>query len=382
MMKTKLGLYVHIPFCKQKCSYCDFNSFKSSPDERRSYIAALIKEISLQAPTYKEYLVDSIFIGGGTPSILDGQEIIIISKALNENFSIAEDVEFTIELNPNSVDLEKFKAYKEAGINRLSFGGQSFNDKELKDLGRIHQASDIFTAIDLAKSIGFKNISLDLMLGIPGQSLESLKDSLTKAVSLDLKHLSVYSLILEAGTRLYDLARRTNTINLPDEILERDMYHFTKKFLRDHDFYQYEISNFSKEGFESRHNLKYWSLEDYLGLGLSSHSKIGNKRFANVDGLSSYIEGLENNTMPVKETEVLTKQDQINEYIFMGLRKTRGFSYRRLEEIFSLDFLSSYKDEIEKNLNRNLIVLDNEYLRLSETGLDLANQVEVDFYRL
>lgn len=381
-MKTKLGLYIHIPFCQQKCSYCDFNSFKSSADQRSNYINALIKEISLQGPVYKDYVVDSIFIGGGTPSILDGQEIKKVSKALREKFSIAEDLEFTIELNPNSVDLEKFKAYKEAGINRLSFGGQSFNNKELKDLGRIHKASDIFTAIDLAKSKGFKNISLDLMLGIPGQTLESLEDSLEKAVSLDLKHLSVYSLILEEGTRLYDLATKTSKINLPDEALEREMYHFTKNFLSTSGFYQYEISNFSKEGFESRHNLKYWSYEDYLGLGLSSSSKIGNKRFANVDGFSSYIEALENNLLPVKEREVLTKQDQINEYIFMGLRKTEGFSYEKLEEIFSLNFLSAYKNEIEKNLNLGLIILDNENLRLTEKGLDLANQVELDFYRL
>lgn len=381
-MKSKLGLYIHIPFCQQKCNYCDFNSFKSSASERSNYIDALIKEIFMQGPSYKDYLVDSIFIGGGTPSILDRRQIIRISKALEDNFSIASDVEFTIELNPNSVNLEKFKAYKEAGINRLSFGGQSFNDKELKDLGRIHQASDIFTAIKLAKSIGFKNISLDLMLGIPGQSLESLKDSLKKAMSLDLKHLSVYSLILEAGTNLYDMATRTNKLNLPDETLERDMYHFTKNFLKDFGFYQYEISNFSKEGFESRHNLKYWSFEDYLGLGLSSSSKIGNKRFANVDGLCSYIKALENNLLPVKEKEVLTRQDQINEYIFMGLRKTVGFSYKKLEEIFSLDFLSVYKNEIEKNLNLGLIDVDDNYLRLTEKGLDLANQVEIDFYRL
>ncbi|WP_054251965.1 radical SAM family heme chaperone HemW [Neofamilia massiliensis] len=381
-MKSKLGLYIHIPFCQQKCNYCDFNSFKSSASERSIYIDALIKEIFMQGPSYKDYLVDSIFIGGGTPSILDEREIIRISKALEDNFSIASDLEFTIELNPNSVNLEKFKAYKEAGINRLSFGGQSFNDKELKDLGRIHQASDIFTAIKLAKSIGFKNISLDLMLGIPGQSLESLKDSLKKAMSLDLKHLSVYSLILEAGTNLYDMATRTNKLNLPDETLERDMYHFTKNFLKDFGFYQYEISNFSKEGFESRHNLKYWSFEDYLGLGLSSSSKIGNKRFANVDGFSSYIKALENNLLPVKEKEVLTRQDQINEYIFMGLRKTVGFSYKKLEEIFSLDFLSVYENEIEKNLNLGLIDVDDNYLRLTEKGLDLANQVEIDFYRL
>lgn len=381
-MKTNLGLYIHIPFCQQKCSYCDFNSFKSSEDERKKYIEALIKEIFIQGPSYKDYIIDSIFIGGGTPSVLDGSDIVRISKALEDNFSIGDNVEFTIELNPNSVKEEKFKAYKKAGINRLSFGGQSFNDKELKDLGRIHKGGDIFTAVNLAKATGFKNISLDLMLGIPGQTLDSLKDSLAKAMSLDLKHLSVYSLILEEGTRLYDLVTKTNKINLPDETLERDMYHFTKNFLRESGFYQYEISNFSKAGFESRHNLKYWSFEDYLGLGLSSHSKVGDKRFANVDVLSSYIISLANNSLPVKEIEFLTKKDQINEYIFMGLRKTKGFSYKKFEEIFDLDFLSHYKDEIKKNLDLALVDLDNEYLRLTEKGLDLANQVEIDFYRL
>lgn len=381
-MKTNIGLYIHIPFCQRKCSYCDFNSFKSSEDERVKYIGALLKEIFIQGPSYKDYIVDSIFIGGGTPSVLEGADIVRISKALEENFSIADNVEFTIELNPNSVKEEKFKAYREAGINRLSFGGQSFNAQELKDLGRIHQAFDIFTAVNLAKVTGFENINLDLMLGIPGQTLDSLKESLDKALTLDLKHLSVYSLILEEGTRLYDLATKTSKINLPDEILERDMYHFTKSYLKDYGFVQYEISNFSKAGFESKHNLKYWSFEDYLGLGLSSHSKVGNRRFSNVDDLSSYIKALAYNNLPVKESEFLTRQDQINEYIFMGLRKTQGFSYKQLEEIFDLDFLSQYKDEIKKNLDLALIDLDNEYLRLTEKGLDLANQVEIDFYKL
>lgn len=381
-MKTKLGLYIHIPFCQKKCKYCDFNSFQSTSKQREEYLQALVKEIQLASPSYKDFLVDSIFIGGGSPSILQGGEILQLGKALRENFNIDEKLEFTIEANPNTTSQDKLLAYKEVGINRLSFGGQSFDDKELEDLGRVHQAADIFKAIKMAKDLGFKNISLDLMLGIPGQSLQSLKASLESAVSLDLQHLSVYSLILEENTELYRMYKQGIDLSLPDEDLERNMYYFTREFLKNSDFVQYEISNFSKVGFQSKHNLKYWSFEDYLGLGLGSHSKISDQRFFNKASFSAYIKDLQAGILPIKERENLSRQDQINEYIFMGLRKTRGFSYKLLEEKFDLNFFREYDKDISKNLDLAYIEIDGDFIRLSNKGLDFSNQVELDFFRL
>lgn len=382
MMKNKLGLYIHIPFCEKKCKYCDFNSFQASRDQRSAYLEALIKEISIQGPKYEDFLVDSIFIGGGSPSILEAEEIRNLGKALKENFHLDEDMEFTIELNPNSTSEEKLLAYREVGINRLSFGGQSFNDEELKALGRIHKAADIFTAVDLAKTQGFSNINLDLMLAIPGQSLDSLRDSLEKAGALGLSHLSVYSLILEENTALYDMYLKGEDLRLPDEDTERLMYYMTRDFLKDQGFFQYEISNYAKKGFESRHNLKYWSYDDYLGLGLSSHSKVGDRRFYNVGFISTYLDKLKKGALPVAETSILSKKDQINEYIFMGLRKISGFSYKKLNQTFGIDFLNDYEEEIKKNLRLAYIEIDGENLRLTSRGLDFSNLVELDFYRL
>lgn len=382
MMKNKLGIYIHIPFCEKKCNYCDFNSSLKDNTTINSYVYSLIKEISIESEKYREYLVDTIFIGGGTPSVLEEKNILKIVQVIKYSFSIDDKCEFTIEQNPNSSTPNKLKVYKEIGINRLSFGVQSFNEKELGALGRIHTLEDIYNSIENAKKLNFSNININLMEGIPYQNLESFKNSIKKAVDLDLSHLSVYSLILEEGTYLYRENQKGNNIYLPSEEEERQMYYWLKNFLNENGYNQYEISNFSKKGYECKHNLKYWSFGDYVGFGISSHSKVGNNRFSNTNNLRDYIYKLENNIDLEREIINLSIKDITNEYIFMGLRKTSGFNYKMLEKISKIKFFEEFSEEINKNLEKGYIKIIEDQISLTNKGLDYANLVELDFYRL
>lgn len=382
MMKTKLGIYIHIPFCKQKCLYCDFNSSIETYETMKNYTKALIKEIELSGENYKDYLVDSVFIGGGTPSILPLEFLKPIVETIYEKFNIGKDLEFTIEANPNSLNRDKLIFYKNIGINRLSIGAQSFVENELKALGRIHSVYDISNSVNMAKGIGFKNISLDLMIGIPNQNLNTFKFSLEEAIKLDVKHISAYSLILEENTPLYLKKLKGIDLNLPDEDEEREIYKNTISFLEDKDYIQYEISNFSQLGYESKHNLKYWNCDDYLGLGISAHSLIKNKRFNNVEDIKSYIDLISNDKFPIKDINFLKEKDLLNERIIMGFRKIEGFDYKSLNNDFNIDFLKKYKDDINKNLKNGYIKITDDYIKLTKKGLDFANLVELDFYRL
>lgn len=379
-MTNNLGLYIHIPFCERKCNYCDFNSQRANKDTINEYVESLIIEIKRVSPLYKDYKIDTIFIGGGTPSILDEENISNIVDTLKGSFNISENVEFTIECNPNSTTIEKLKTYKELGINRLSFGAQSFVDNELKILGRLHKENQIYKVMDFAKNIGFKNINLDLMLGIPEQNKNSFEYSLNQALSLYIQHLSVYSLIIEENTNFYKWYH-DDKLNLPNEETEREFYYLLREKLKDNGYLQYEISNFSKPGYESIHNLKYWSGEDYLGLGLGSHSKIQNTRFENVSNLDNYISSIKNNKDTIINKIQLSKIDLINEYIFMGLRKTKGINYLDLNNKFKIDFIKDYKSEIDKNLKNGYINIKDDYIFLTEKGMDFSNLVELDFYR-
>lgn len=380
MMTNNLGLYVHIPFCERKCNYCDFNSSVSKEGQRSKYLKTLIEEIKRVSLSYKNNNVDSIFIGGGTPSILSVNEITVLVSALKDNFSIENNLEFTIEANPNSIDEEKLKTYLGIGINRISFGAQSFQDKELEILGRIHRAKDIYKVINLSKKVGFKNVSLDLMEGIPLQTMDSFMDSLNKAVELDVNHISVYGLIIEEDTIFYKWYKE-GTLSLPSEETERKMYRECKRFLKDNEYFQYEISNFSKKGFESKHNLKYWEGKDYLGLGLGSHSKVNNKRFENVSSYSDYLDLIKNNKSTIINIENLKEQDLINEYIVFGIRKTKGINLLGFKKTFNLNFLKEYSQEIDKNVKNGYIKVNDDYLFLTDLGMDFSNKVELDFYR-
>lgn len=381
MTKTNLGIYLHIPFCQQKCNYCDFNSGCYSIEIQKKYLDSLLSEIKLESNFYKRYSVDSIFIGGGTPSLLPEKYIDKIVKALNKNFNISSNIEFTIEVNPNSINRNKLELYKSLGINRLSIGAQSFVEKELINIGRIHRENDITQGVEDAKSVGFKNISLDLMTAIPLQSMESLKFSLEKAISLGVSHISAYGLIIEDGTP-FEKMHKKGKLNLPSEDEERKMYHNLRNFLFENDFVHYEISNFAKPGHESRHNIKYWECEDYLGLGLGAHSRISNTRIENIGDIYKYIQNSENSKSFIEDKVVLTKTDEINEKLIMGIRLIKGINIQSINDEFEIDFLKEYSKEIDNNLKNGYITIEDGYMKLTTRGLDFSNLVELEFYRI
>lgn len=349
---------------------------------KKSYFEALYSEIDLWKEELKNFTADTIFIGGGTPSSVDPIYISKLMEKIYSNLEIKKDCEISIESNPNSLNLEKLKAYRNLGINRISIGAQSFSDRELKKLGRIHDKKMIYEAVENARDAAFENINLDLMMAIPDQSLKSFEYSLSEAVLLNVEHISCYSLIIEENTKFYRDIEAGRNLDLVDEDTERKMYAKLKKFLAEKGYRQYEISNFSKENFHCRHNLKYWSCEDYLGLGVSAHSKIGNKRFGNDFDIKKYIERISKNELPIFEKTELTKVDRINEAIILGLRLKRGVDIQKLNREFNLNFIEEFGKEIEKNIEDGLILIDHDFMRATDRGMDLLNQVELSFYRL
>lgn len=373
-----LSIYIHIPFCIKRCFYCDFCSSILNKEKEEEYFKYLLREIDL----YKEFLKDkeivSIFIGGGTPSCVDSKNILNIVDRLNKYSYLKKDLEFTIEANPNSLDSKKLDDYLSAGINRFSIGAQSFNDNLLKKIGRIHNKKQIISAIKLLKEKNIENFSLDLMLGLPDQNLKDIEDSLRYIEDLSPKHISYYSLILEENTYMY---KNRNLFNFASDTEDRNMYHYLVKGLKDLNFKQYEISNFAKDGYESRHNLRYWRLKNYLSFGMSAASNIENIRFKNTENFDEYFSFLKNHSFPIEDFEILDKIDRINEYIIMALRLNEGLNIDEFNKKFDEDFLKSYKKEFDKNTKLGLIKLGNNNLSLTSLGLDFSNQVELDFFK-
>lgn len=373
-----LSIYIHIPFCIKRCFYCDFCSSILNKEKEEEYFKYLLREIDL----YKEFLKDkeivSIFIGGGTPSCVDSKNILNIVDRLNKYSYLKKDLEFTIEANPNSLDSKKLDDYLSAGINRFSIGAQSFNDSLLKKIGRIHNKKQIISSIELLKENNIKNFSLDLMLGLPEQNLKDIEDSLRYIEDLNLKHISYYSLILEENTYMY---KNRNLFNFASDTEDRKMYHYLLKGLDDLNFKQYEISNFAKDGYESRHNLRYWRLKNYLSFGMSAASNIENIRFKNTENFDQYFSSLKDHSFPIEDFEILDKIDRINEYIIMALRLNKGLNIDEFNKKFDEDFFKSYKKEFDKNTKLGLIKLDNNNLSLTSLGLDFSNQVELDFFK-
>ena len=379
-MKTnKISVYIHIPFCESRCHYCDFCSSLLNEENVKKYFEYLKKEINLQEEFLKDKIIDTIFIGGGTPSSVDSKYIKEIMEKLS-NFQFSKNIEITIESNPNSLTREKAEAYFSSGINRISIGAQSFNDDILKRIGRIHKSTDIYKAIENAKSAGFYNINLDLMLALPDQKFSDIKKSLEEIKKLDLPHISYYSLILEENTKLF-LEHEKSPLSFPTEDEDRKMYHYVVSELEKNGLKQYEISNFAKKGFECRHNMTYWKLRDYISFGLSASSNIDNKRYTNYYSFKNYYKALDREENPIAFSENLTKTDRMNEFIMMGLRLNSGVDLIEFEEKFEEDFLKTYEREIEKNIKSNLILLDGNKIRLTDIGRDLSNQVELDFFR-
>lgn len=370
-----LGVYIHIPFCKRKCAYCDFTSFSGKAKLIDKYIEALKQEINKTKIDKQEYLVSTIYFGGGTPSYIDSRHIIEILKLIKEKFNIHENAEITIEINPGTVTEEKLKDYYNAGINRISFGLQSTNSKLLKLVGRIHSYSSFLEGYNLARDVGFKNINVDLMIGLPVQTLEDVKKDLERIIELKPEHISVYSLIVEEGTRI-EQKISNKELYLPSETLERKMYWTVKEELERSGYMHYEISNFAKQGFESKHNMACWSQEEYIGFGLAAHSYINNTRYSNTINFEEYFEWSESSKI-IHERQ--TQEDKMKEYMLLGLRKIEGVKISEFKNKFIDNPIYLYKEALNKLVTQELIEIEEDNIKLTAKGIDLANLVWEEF---
>ena len=371
----KLGIYIHIPFCKSKCFYCDFNSYANHEELVDVYVDALKKEIN---SANDNRVVPSIYIGGGTPSYIDGKYIAEILELIRAKFNVSTDAEITIEANPGTVDRNKLNIYKDYGVNRISFGLQTCQDKLLKSIGRIHTFEEAKSGYLLARECGFSNISLDLMFGLPGQSMDDLRYSLERIIELNPEHISTYSLKVEENT-VFGKQQREGKLILPDEDLERKMYYSIKNELKIVGYEHYEISNFAKKSYQSRHNNSYWEGQDYLGFGAGASSLYNNLRYSNEGDIRKYIDKISNNEQFYEIEEILDEKAKLSEAMILGLRKLKGVSKIDIKEKLGYDILEVYSDEITKLLRLGLLIQEGDRIRLTDKGLDLANQVFMEF---
>lgn len=369
----EVALYIHIPFCKQKCFYCDFPSYARKDDLMSDYIEALLIELKEKI---KDYEVRSLFIGGGTPSYLNEENLSKLMKGI-KNINFIEDAEKTIECNPGTVSEEKFNIMKGGGINRLSFGLQTTKNNLLKGIGRIHTFEAFKDNYNLARSVGFNNINIDMMFGLPNQSVKDWTDSLEEVAKLNPEHISAYSLIIEEGTPLYKLYNE-DKLKLPSEEEEREMYKKCKNILIENGYHQYEISNYAKEGKECLHNEVYWMCNEYIGVGASSSSYIDGKRIKNIDDLREYIKRIGSGKSIVDEEIINTKNDNIEEFMFMGLRMNCGIEEEEFKRRFHTDIDNVYKDVIEGNINKGLLERKRGRIYLTDKGIELSNMVMSD----
>ena len=390
-MEKELGIYIHIPFCVKKCNYCDFNSGSFSDEIKALYVDALCKEIEIKSEFFKDYIIDTVFIGGGTPSILPYEYIGRILEALRSFYSVSDKAEISIECNPGTVDEDKLINYRKFGIDRISFGLQSTDNDELKILGRIHTYEEFLESFKLARKAGFDNINVDLMSAIPDQTVESFKKSLKNVRDLNPEHISVYSLIIEEGTPFYDME-----LNLADEDDEREMVHIIPDILGD-EYTQYEISNYSKKGYVCKHNIKYWVRDEYLGFGVSAASLLKfndfkELRLKNTNSVRDYINIVNYDSEFINkftdfdiynpfysENIILSDEDTMSEYMIVGLRMNRGISKRDFYDTFGKDVYGSYGDIINEHIKEGLLKDEQGFVSLTEKGRDLANYVWKDF---
>lgn len=391
MISKSAGLYLHIPFCVRKCSYCDFLSFSATEEVREQYGKQLMQEIKERSFLLKDRSVDTVFLGGGTPSLFDGAQMERIMKTVSEFYNIEKNAEITMEMNPGTVDEEKLVSYKKSGINRISFGVQSMQEKELKLLGRIHKVKEFQNNYSLARKVGFDNINLDLMLALPNQTMRDVEYNLKEAVRLKPEHLSCYGLIIEEGTPFFkkyeeqELRRQAGEEqagdDLPGESLEREMYQWTYEFLAKEGYGQYEISNYSQAGYECRHNLKYWDRGEYLGLGLGASSFLENRRFSNVTDMKEYLslDMIRQQELLVTEEEVIDTKEAMEEFMFLGLRKTAGVSKRDFAENFGVEYRQVYQEVHEKMVALGLLQEVGDRVCLTRQGIDVSNYVMSEF---
>ncbi len=375
----RFGIYIHIPFCVKKCSYCDFVSFCSDEKIWEQYTNAVVCEIE-NKKIENPKKVTTIYIGGGTPSLIPENYIVKIINTVKSRFKIEKSAEITIEVNPGTVTEKKLVAYKNVGINRISIGLQSAEDRILKLIGRIHNYQTFLSTYNLTRNIGFENINVDLMLAIPTQTKEELLNTLNKVIELKPNHISLYSLIVEENTEIKK-ALEVGNLEYVDEKVEREMYWKTKRILEKNGYFHYEISNFAKRGFESKHNMDCWNQEEYIGFGIAAHSYINNKRFSNISNLEEYIKNIneENFEKNIELHENQTKQDKMKEYMMIGLRKIDGISISEFERRFRISPLFYFRFEIDKLVKENLLEVDLDYIKLTKKGLDFANIVFEEF---
>ena len=372
----ELGIYVHIPFCKRKCYYCDFCSYERNDEIHKKYKEALISEIRAFNVEY-ESIVKTVYIGGGTPSIIDENYIAEIVEALKSKFNIDESAEITIEVNPGTANIDKIKKYKELGINRLSLGLQSTEDRLLKLIGRIHTYNEFEEVYEMARNTSFNNINVDLMIGLPTQTLKDVESSLNKIIKKNPEHISVYSLIVEEETKI-DKMLKSGEISLPDEETERAMYWKVKHMLEDNGYIHYEISNFAKKGFESKHNVDCWKQKEYVGFGIAAHSYLNGQRYSNTSDLNIYMNC--NDFGCIKEIdEIQSKQDKMNEFVMLGLRMIKGIDIAEFEARFKVRFEETYSEQIQRLINEELVELKDNRFYLSSKGIDFANIVWSEF---
>lgn len=389
-MNTKnVGMYIHIPFCKNKCKYCDFKSYAGKDDKIKEYIKWLKYEIAevgignridYENGKDKLAIIDTIYIGGGTPSFVESEYIKEILQTVRANFTVKDEAEITIEINPVAASVNKLKDYMGSGINRLSIGLQSANNDLLKSIGRIHTYSEFEEVIKNARKIGFNNINADLMIGLPNQTLQDVKESLKKLFSFNLEHISIYSLIVEEGTTMFEEVENKRVVLLPDE-LEREMYWIVKKMLEQNGYKHYEISNFAKPSFESKHNMHCWEQKEYIGMGVAAHSYTNDTRYSNIDTIEEYIENYKNGKQ-VENFVFHEKQDKsskMNEYMILGLRQIDGVEIKKFKLKFGENPIYVYHKEFEKLVNDGFVEIDGDIIKLTNKGLDLANLVWEEF---
>ena len=369
----RMELYLHIPFCVKKCDYCDFLSFRKNPGEQNAYCESLLKEIR-HTILPEDAVISSIFIGGGTPSLIDDEWIVCFMDTIKGRFAVEKDAEISLEANPGTLTEEKLKSYRRAGINRLSIGLQSANDKELAMLGRIHTYEEFLENYHLARKNGFDNINIDLMTALPGQNMTSLMQTLKKVVMLQPEHISAYSLMIEPGTPFYE-----RSLALPDEDEERRMYEGTAAYLKEWDYHQYEISNFARPGKECRHNIGYWKRTPYLGLGLGASSLINEQRFSNTTDMNEYLKHCCQPDAIRKNREILTRENQMEEFMFLGLRMTEGISELEFQEKFEVCVDAVYGSVIDKYRRLGLLERKNGRLYLTGEGVSVSNVVMSEF---
>lgn len=400
--KKELELYIHIPFCVKKCAYCDFLSAPSDRETRHRYVDALIREIHQQKATCQNYEVTTIFMGGGTPSLLEAADAARIFDALRQCFHVSEDAEITMEVNPGTVTRDRADAWKAAGVNRISIGLQSADNRELRLLGRIHTYGEFLHTWMMVRERGFARVNVDLISAIPGQTKESWERTLRTVAELAPEHISAYSLIVEEGTLFYEIygeSSHSSEINmsslyptLPDEDTEREIYRMTGEILAEYGYHRYEISNYAKEGCECSHNLGYWERKEYLGMGLGAASLIGEERFSNTSDLETYLAAFSDDSERqcvdpsqgdlqkiIRTSEHLSVQDQMAEFMFLGLRKIKGVTEEDFYRAFGRTLQDVYGQQIEELKGNGLLIEDGGRFFLTERGIDISNYVFTKF---